>query len=53
MNRSQIDHKIFTRLWPAVFFLTLSVSALEKPEERLLKQFTFRNLGPFRAGSWE
>ena len=52
MNRSPVDNKIFTRLWLSVFFLALSVSAQEKPEERLLKQSTFRNLGPFRAGSW-
>jgi photosystem II stability/assembly factor-like uncharacterized protein len=36
----------------SIFFLPLSIAAQEKPEEALLKQFTFRNLGPFRAGSW-
>jgi photosystem II stability/assembly factor-like uncharacterized protein len=52
MNRPQIDSKILIRLLISVLFLALSVSAQEKPEEMLLRQFTFRNLGPFRAGSW-
>jgi photosystem II stability/assembly factor-like uncharacterized protein len=30
----------------------LSISAQESPDKALLKQITFRNLGPFRAGSW-
>ena len=46
------ERTVFTMLLISVFFLALSISAQEKPEETLLKQFTFRNLGPFRAGSW-
>jgi hypothetical protein len=43
---------VFILLWISVLSLALSNLAQEKPEEALLKQFTFRNLGPFRAGSW-
>ena len=46
------ERTVFTMLLISVFFLALSISAQDSPEEALLKQFTFRNLGPFRAGSW-
>jgi photosystem II stability/assembly factor-like uncharacterized protein len=50
MWRSEL--RAFTIIGISVFFLSVAISAQEKPEEALLKQFTFRNLGPFRAGSW-
>jgi photosystem II stability/assembly factor-like uncharacterized protein len=43
---------IFILLWISVLSLALTNLAQEKPEAALLKAFTFRNLGPFRAGSW-
>jgi photosystem II stability/assembly factor-like uncharacterized protein len=46
------ERTVFAKFLISVFFLALSISAQERPEEALLKQFTFRNLGPFRAGSW-
>lgn len=35
-----------------VFLSELSTMAQEKPDEVLLRSLSFRNLGPFRAGSW-
>jgi len=52
MKILRFERTVFTMLLISVFFLALSISAHERPEEALLKQFTFRNLGPFRAGSW-
>ena len=46
------ERTVFPIFLISVFFLALSILAQERPEEALLKQFTFRNLGPFRAGSW-
>jgi len=46
------ERTAFTMLLISLFFLALAISAQEKPGQALLKQFTFRNLGPFRAGSW-
>ena len=43
---------VFVWLWILVLFLASLSLAQEKPEEALLKQVAFRNLGPFRAGSW-
>jgi len=43
---------VLALLWMMVLSLALPNLAQEKPEQALLKQFAFRNLGPFRAGSW-
>jgi hypothetical protein len=52
MNILRPIQKTLSGVLILVFIMALSTSAQEKPEEALLKQFTFRNLGPFRAGSW-
>ena len=36
----------------SLFLSGLSIIGQEKPDEVLLKSLSFRNLGPFRAGSW-
>jgi photosystem II stability/assembly factor-like uncharacterized protein len=46
------ERKTLSLLLISIFCLVISPSAQEKPGDDLLKQFTFRNLGPFRAGSW-
>ena len=48
----QSEKTVFALLLISVFSLVLAAPAQEKPGDALLKQFTFRNLGPFRAGSW-
>jgi photosystem II stability/assembly factor-like uncharacterized protein len=52
MKISRSGRTVFILLWISVLSLALQNLAQEKPEEALLKQSTFRNLGPFRAGSW-
>jgi len=43
---------VFIALTVCVLLLTTFASAQAKLDESLLKGFSFRNLGPFRAGSW-
>ncbi len=42
----------FPMILISAFLLSRPIPAQENPEEALLKQMTFWNLGPFRAGSW-
>jgi len=46
------ERKVLALLLISVVFLVSSITAQEKAEVALLKPFAFRNLGPFRAGSW-
>jgi photosystem II stability/assembly factor-like uncharacterized protein len=50
MNTPQLERMVTAVFLISVSIFASSVSAQEKPEEALLKQFTFRNLGPSGPG---
>ncbi|MEW5901227.1 MAG: hypothetical protein AB1715_07185, partial [Acidobacteriota bacterium] len=52
MERRRFLQAGFVCVLTLVFLLGLSTFGQEKPTEVVLKSLNFRNLGPFRAGSW-
>jgi photosystem II stability/assembly factor-like uncharacterized protein len=52
MKTPSFERTIFALLLILIFSFAFAAAAQQKPGGTLLQQFTFRNLGPFRAGSW-
>jgi photosystem II stability/assembly factor-like uncharacterized protein len=52
MNARGFYRTVLSALFILVFLSSLSGLAQDKGIEAILKGITFRNLGPFRAGSW-